>query len=97
MHGRRAADVGTSVNIREQPTTSSAIIGQLAPGQQFAPFFRDYDENNAVWFGGAPAGDSWGWVAGSVVIDNGQCVNLPMIVHVDAPGDVFLMLNPKRA
>ncbi len=84
----------TGINVREQPTTSSAVIGHLAPGQQFAPYFRDYDENNAIWFGGAPAADGWGWVAGSVVIDNGQCASLPMIVHVDAPGAMGELILP---
>jgi hypothetical protein len=82
-----------NMNIREQPTTGSSIIGHLVPGDQFEPFFRDYDENNAVWFGGAPAGDGWGWVADSVVIDNGQCASLPMILHVDAPGDSEVIAN----
>ncbi|MFN8378882.1 MAG: SH3 domain-containing protein [Anaerolineae bacterium] len=74
------------VNVREEPSTSAPILGQLGPGQQFSPWFRDYDENNAVWFGGAPASGGYGWVADSVVIDNGQCVYLPMVIHVDAPG-----------
>lgn len=86
--------LGTSVNIREQPTTSATIIGQLLPGEQFEPFFHDYDENNAIWFGGAHAGDSWGWVAGRVTIDNGQCASLPLIVHVDAPGALHDLILP---
>jgi hypothetical protein len=86
-----------NVNIRERATINSPIIGQLAPGDQFEPYFRDYDENNTVWFGGAPVGGgAWGWVAGSVVGTNGQCANLPMIIHVDAPFqfDIHLTLDP---
>jgi len=78
-------NANATVNVREEPSTSAAVIGQLAPGQQFAPWFRDYDENNAVWLGGAPAANGFGWVADSVVIDNGQCVNLPMVIRVDVP------------
>jgi hypothetical protein len=88
-----------NVNIREYPTVNSSIIGQLMPGQQFASFFRDYDENSSVWFGGAPVGGGdWGWVAGSAVIDNGQCANLPMIIHLDAPyqPSIELTLDPDQ-
>lgn len=74
-----------SVNVRDVPSMSGVILGQLAPGAQFEPWFRDYDENNQVWFGGAPTANGYGWVNGSVVINNGMCVNLPMVVHVDAP------------
>lgn len=76
-----------NVNVREQPTTKSAVIGQLSPGTQWSPWFRDYDENNQVWFAGAPVPNGYGWVADSAVIDNGQCVNLPMVIHVDAPSN----------
>lgn len=73
-----------NVNVREQPTTNSAVLGQLVPGQQFEPWLRDYDANNQVWFDGAPAGDTYGWVSGAVVITNGQCTYLPQVIHVDA-------------
>ena len=41
----------TTVNIRQNATTGSAIIGQLLPGQQFAPLFVNYDKNGDLWFG----------------------------------------------
>lgn len=70
----------SSVNVRQEPSTSSPIVGTLAPGDQYPPYFRDYDQNGNLWFAIQP-----GWVADSVVIDNGMCVNLPMVIHVDAP------------
>ena len=71
------------VNVRQEPTVLSPVIGQLLALQQFEPWFRDYDENNEVWFAGAPAGDQYGWVKDSVVSDNGACANLPMVIHID--------------
>ncbi|MBK9749199.1 MAG: SH3 domain-containing protein [Chloroflexi bacterium] len=73
-----------NVNVREQPTTSANILGQLTPGSQWEPWLRDYDENNQVWFDGAPSPGGYGWVSGEVVITNGQCVYLPQVIHVDA-------------
>lgn len=86
----------TTVRIREKPTTSAPTIGQLLPGQQFAPFAVDYDENGGVWFGGAPAGDAWGWVAGRVVANNGHCEGLPLAIPLGTPFlfDLQLTLDP---
>lgn len=83
----------TTVNIRQNATTSSGIIGQLLPGQQFAPVFVNYDDNGGRWFGGAPAGDDWGWVFGGVVANNGQCDNLAMLLHVDTPFQPDILLT----
>lgn len=71
------------VNVREQPTTQSAVIGQLLPGAQFEPLYIDYDTSGGAWFGGAPAadGETWGWVADLVVITNGLCRDLPEVFH----------------
>ncbi|MBC7814575.1 MAG: hypothetical protein H7175_25695, partial [Burkholderiales bacterium] len=85
----------SSVNVRQQQTVNSAIIGQLAPGTQFEPWFRDYDENNEVWFGGAPSAGGYGWVKDSVVIDNGLCANLAQVIHVDASDEpIGIVFDP---
>ncbi|GEM_PF-4260426 len=75
------------VNVREYPTINSAVLGQIPPGFQWSPWFRDYDENSEVWLAGAPVNGMYGWVKGSALINNGQCVNLPQVIHVDAPVD----------
>lgn len=86
----------STVRIRENPSTSAQIIGFLLPGQQFEPFFRDYDANGNLWFGGAPAGGDWGWVFAGVVANNGYCDSLPMVIPIGAPFafDLHLSLDP---
>ncbi|MBL8133146.1 MAG: SH3 domain-containing protein [Anaerolineae bacterium] len=78
-------NASANVNVREEPTTSSAILGQMQPGDQFEALLRDYDENNDIWIYGEALAGIYGWVFGDLLINNGQCVNLPQVIHVDAP------------
>lgn len=74
-----------NVNVRQEPTINSAILGHMQPGDQFEALLRDYDENNDVWIFGEALPGKYGWVFGDLLINNGQCVNLPQVIHVDAP------------
>ena len=78
-------NAGSNVNVRDNPSTSAAILGQMQPGDQFEALLRDYDENNDLWIYGEALPGIYGWVFGDLLINNGQCVYLPQVIHVDAP------------
>ncbi|MFN8530691.1 MAG: thrombospondin type 3 repeat-containing protein [Anaerolineae bacterium] len=72
-------DALVSVNVRASvpdPNAAQqpAILGQLHPGEVFAPVHFALDANGERWYFGA---FNAGWVADSVTIDNGRCDNLP--------------------
>lgn len=73
----------SNVNVRALAGMDQEILGTVAPGTQWEPWLRDYDETNQIWFDGAPV--QGGWVRGDQVILHGDCVYLPQVIHVDAP------------
>ena len=72
-----ATQSATRVNIREDTSTSSAIVGQLDPAQTYPVLESSTDSSGSLWLH-----VSQGWVASWVTRQGGDCSSLPQ------PGDV---------
>ncbi|MCC6612799.1 MAG: thrombospondin type 3 repeat-containing protein [Anaerolineae bacterium] len=68
-----------NVNVREQPTTESAIVGALDPTQIYDVIGQNADGS---WF---QVNVNAGWVAGFVTRRGGDCTNLPQADGAPAP------------
>lgn len=75
-----ATQSATRVNIREDASTDTAVVGQLDPAQTYPVLGQSTDSSGRQWLQTAQ-----GWVAAWVTRQGGDCANLSQVLTYNFP------------